>query len=189
MARILVVGLGNPGLAYDRTRHNMGFMAAEAYAREQGGRFRRTRYGLVAEVDQGWVLKPQTFMNRSGEAVGPFCRYFRVTADDVVVVADDLDLPLGTLRIRRSGSSGGHNGLKSIAQALGTDHFPRLRIGIARPEDGSAVIDWVLGRLVGDDWRRAQEAIQRSAQALQVLVGEGIDQAMSRFNGPVGGAE
>jgi PTH1 family peptidyl-tRNA hydrolase len=189
MARILIVGRRSPGLAYERTRHNMGFMAVDAYAQEQGGRFRRTRYGLVAEVDRGWILKPQTFMNRSGDAVRPFCRYFRVSPDDVVVVADDLDLPLGTLRLRRSGSSGGHNGLKSVAQSLGTEDFPRLRIGIARPDDGTPVIDWVLGRLAGDEWRTAQIAIHRSAEALDFLAQEGIDKAMSRFNGPITGRE
>ena len=189
MTGILIVGLGNPGIEYDRTRHNLGFMAADAYVAEHGGRYRRTRYGLTAAVENGWVLKPQTFMNRSGDAVGSFCHYFGWPVDRLVVVADDLDLPLGTIRLRRSGSSGGHNGLKSIAQALGTENFPRLRIGIARPPGSTDVIDWVLGRLAGEEWRVAQDAVARAVNALDCLARDGIEAAMSRFNGPAASSD
>lgn len=178
---MLLVGLGNPGLQYDRTRHNLGFMVADAYVAEHGARFRRTRFGLVAQVEHGWILKPQTFMNLSGQAVGPFCHFYRLTPSDIVVAADDLDLSLGTLRIRRSGSSGGHNGLKSIASALGTQEFARLRMGISRPPE--ATIDWVLGRFTKEEFKIAAEVIERAVNALDCLARDGIEAAMSRYNG------
>lgn len=183
MDRLLIVGLGNPGVQYDRTRHNFGFLAVEAYAAEHGGQFRRTRFGMVAETDQAFILKPATFMNLSGDAVGPFSRFYRIVPGGIVVACDDLDLPLGTLRIRRSGSSGGHNGLKSIAAALGTGEFVRLRLGISRPSEETPVIDWVLGRFSSEERVVVKEVVARAVQALASIVDDGVETAMSRFNG------
>lgn len=179
----MIVGLGNPGPRYSRTRHNLGFMTVEAFAAEHGGRFRRSRFGQVAELDFGWVLKPQTYMNRSGEAVGPFLRYHRMGPDSLVVVADDLDLPFGTLRIRRAGSSGGHNGLNSIIAALGTNAFGRVRLGISRPPAAIDVIDWVLMPFTEVEVHRLAEVIDRAVKALDTLCNDGIEAAMNRFNG------
>lgn len=178
---MVIVGLGNPGLQYERTRHNFGFMVIDAYAQKLHTKFRRTRFGLVAVFEGGWILKPVTYMNLSGDAVAPFCRFYRIKPSDIIVVADDLDLPLGTLRIRRSGSSGGHNGLKSIEAALATQQFARMRLGISRPKDST--IDWVLGRFSHDETATVQAMIERGVQALDCVLTEGIDKAMSQYNG------
>ena len=183
MAIRLIVGLGNPGSRYERTRHNLGFMAADAYVARHHDRFRRSRFGPVAEVNRVFVLKPQTYMNLSGEAVGPFCRFYRLDPAEIVVLVDDLDLPLGTIRLRASGSSGGHNGLKSIAQALGTEEFPRLRMGISRPPESISVIDWVLMRFSPSEQPLLAQVIDRAVDTLTTLVTDGIENAMSRHNG------
>ncbi|AEJ38411.1 peptidyl-tRNA hydrolase [Sulfobacillus acidophilus TPY] len=179
----LIVGLGNPGPDYVNTRHNVGFMVLDAYARHRGLRFRLGRYGYLADSDQGWLMKPMTFMNLSGDAVGPFVRRYRLTPDQVLVVHDDLDLPLGRIRIRAHGSSGGHNGIKSIIQALGTDRFPRMRLGISRPPASMPVIDWVLAPFSADERRVLQDTIARAVEALDGIGQEGLEWAMSRYNG------
>ncbi len=183
MGKHLIVGLGNPGPRYDRTRHNMGFMAVDAYAARLGARFARSRFGQVAEVPAGWLLKPETYMNLSGQAVAPFLQYYRLSPTDLLVVADDLDLPLGTLRLRRAGSSGGHNGLKSIIGSLGTEGFARLRMGISRPPEPLQVIDWVLMRFTAREMPLVTEVVDRAVEALETVVSEGLDRAMSQFNG------
>ncbi len=183
MERHLVVGLGNPGARYQRTRHNMGFMVVDAYASLQQLSFKEGRFGLVAEAPWGWLLKPQTFMNLSGQAVGPFMQYYRLRPDQIVVVADDLDLPLGSLRMRRTGSSGGHNGLKSIIAALGTEAFARMRLGISRPPAPISVIDWVLMRFSEKEMPLVETVVERATRALDTILAEGLDYAMSRFNG------
>lgn len=178
----LVVGLGNPGRAYQHTHHNLGFMVLDHYVQHHGLRFHKARERAhMAQDGPLYFLKPMTFMNVSGEAVAPFCRYHRIAAEEVVVVCDDLDLPPGALRIRPGGGSGGHNGLKSLIHTLGTDQFARLRIGIGRPtEPGMGPIDWVLARLPRDrDW---DQAIQSASEALVVVVREGLEAAMNRFN-------
>lgn len=183
MERHLVIGLGNPGTRYQRTRHNMGFMVVDAYADLQRLSFKEGRFGFVAEAPWGWLLKPQTFMNLSGQAVGPFMQYYRLRPDQIVVVADDLDLPLGSLRIRRTGSSGGHNGLKSIIAALGTEAFARMRLGISRPPAPISVIDWVLMRFSEQEMSSVETVVERATKALDAILAEGLDYAMSRFNG------
>lgn len=179
----LIVGLGNPGVRYANTRHNFGFMVLDALAERENLTFHRTRFGLVAAFGSGWLLKPQTFMNLSGNAVGPFCRYYRLEPSDLLVVSDDLDLPLGTLRLRRGGSSGGHNGLKSIIDVLGTDEFPRMRLGIDRPLESRPVIDWVLQRFPASDGDTVQSVIQRAGDALVEVREKGLEVAMTRYNG------
>lgn len=183
MDKQLIVGLGNPGIRYDRTRHNMGFMAVDAYAEALGTIFRKTRFGQVAETPWGWLLKPETFMNLSGQAVQPFLQYYRLKPTDMLVVADDLDLPLGTLRIRRSGSSGGHNGLKSIMALTGTESFPRLRLGISRPPAPVTVVDWVLMRFSEPEMGVVREVVERATDAMKAIVDRGLERAMSEYNG------
>lgn len=180
----LVVGLGNPGRAYQRTHHNLGFMVLDHYVQHLGLSFQKTRgQAQVAQAGSVHFLKPLTFMNLSGDAVGPFCHYHRIGADQLVVVCDDLDLPPCALRIRPGGGSGGHNGLKSLIHTLGTDQFARLRIGIGRPtEPGMGPIDWVLTRLPRDrDW---DQTIESASDALTAILGEGVEAAMNRFNHP-----
>ena len=179
----LVVGLGNPGRAYQRTHHNLGFMVLDHHVQHLGLRFQKTRdRAEVAEAGGVHFLKPLTFMNLSGEAVGPFCHDHRISVDELVVVCDDLDLPPRALRIRPGGGSGGHKGLKSLIHTLGTDQFARLRVGIGHPtEPGMGAIDWVLARLPKDqDW---DGAVAAASQALAVILDEGVEAAMNRFNG------
>lgn len=178
----LIVGLGNPGLDYAKTRHNVGFMTVDRLADDGGVGWSKTRYGLVCRYQDRFLLKPLTYMNRSGDAVAAMMQWHRWNTDQVMVVADDLDLPLGRIRIRVSGSSGGHNGLKSIIERLGTEAFLRLKIGIGRPPQDFRVIDWVLQRFSKDEWPVLEDALKRAQQALEVTLTEGVEPAMNRFN-------
>ena len=149
----LVVFLGNPGLRYEGTRHNAGFMTADALARKKNIRINRSRFrALTATCTMGsekvLLMKPQTYMNLSGEAVGQAARFYKIPADHVLVVSDDISLPIGGIRIRTKGSAGGHNGLKNIISVLGTEEFPRIRLGVgAPPHPDYEMMDWVLSAL------------------------------------------
>ncbi|MGE5551981.1 MAG: aminoacyl-tRNA hydrolase [Bacteroidota bacterium] len=181
----LLVGLGNPGARYAQTRHNAGFLVLQELARDEGVRFTRLEHGArVARVrmdDREVMLaKPQTYMNASGKAVAGLVGYYRVPLTNLVVVADDLDLPLGALRLRRSGGSGGHHGLDSIIAALGTKDFARLRLGLGRPPDDA--VDFVLGTPNAADNRKFMASVKRAAEALRVFVREGPEAAMNEFN-------
>jgi peptidyl-tRNA hydrolase, PTH1 family len=183
----LIVGLGNPGLSYRNTRHNVGFMAVEALASERG--IRIGARGFHARKGEGKIgaesvllLEPQTFMNLSGEAVREAARFHRVALDDILVICDDLNLPLGKLRLRRGGSDGGHKGLASITRQLGNQEFPRLRIGIDQPPDDMAAETYVLKRFAKADTPIIAEAIARAVECTLTWVYHGIDEAMNRFN-------
>lgn len=183
----LIVGLGNPGRAYRQTRHNVGFEVADELARRMGVKFRRS-WRFPAEMAEGTLegeevvlVKPRTFMNLSGEAVGPLARKKGIPAGDVIAIVDDLDLPLGRLRIRKSGGAGGHNGLKSLIAHLGTEEFPRVRIGIGRDAEGDAV-SHVLGRFRPEEEPVVREAVSRAADAVATALREGWDRAMNDFN-------
>ena len=184
----LIVGLGNPGGKYENTRHNVGFMVVDQLAAE--GRFSVTRvkhHALTASAEIGGqgalVMKPTTYMNLSGEAAGDAARFYKVAPDHVLVISDDVDLPLGKLRIRTGGSAGGHNGLKSIIQHLGSDQFPRLKVGVGgKPHPDYDMADWVLGKLQGEDKKVMDEAVKRAACAVECFLREGPQKAMNRFN-------
>ena len=184
----LIVFLGNPGLKYEGTRHNAGFMAADAMAREKNISINRARFkALTATVDIGgesvMLMKPQTFMNLSGEAVIQAVRFYKIPPEHVIVVSDEISLPIGKLRIRVKGSAGGHNGLKNIIAQLGTDAFPRIRIGVgAPPHPDYDMPDWVLGTFRGEDKTAMDDAAVRAAEACAVYIRDGADRAMSRFN-------
>ncbi|MEW6275519.1 MAG: aminoacyl-tRNA hydrolase [Bacillota bacterium] len=219
---MLVVGLGNPGSEYAKTRHNVGFMVVERLAAEfaagesctgsgavgagsagggaaapggpagtvrpAGGclRWRLRCRALVAE-GHFWgrkviLARPQTYMNNSGEAVAALLRWYGFGPAELLVICDDLDLPPGQIRIRKKGGDGGHRGLKSIIAALGTKEFPRLRIGIGRPEPEVDVVRWVLGRFNGWEAPVVDEGVARAVQAVRVILGEGIEKAMNLFN-------
>ena len=184
----LVVGLGNPGAKYENTRHNVGFMTADALADRNGEPIRRVKYhALTSEAVIGGqsvlLMKPTTFMNLSGQAVSEAARFYKIPADHVLIVSDDVDLPLGKLRIRKSGSAGGHNGLKNIIQLLGTDQFPRLKIGVGgKPHPDYNMADWVLGQFQGEDKKTIDDAVARAADAVECLLADGIDRAMNQYN-------
>lgn len=184
----LIVGLGNPGDKYDGTRHNAGFLAVDALADKGQFRISRVKFkALTAQAEVGGqgalVMKPTTYMNLSGEAVGEAARFYHIPPAQVLVISDDVDLPLGKLRIRTGGSAGGHNGLKSIIQHLGTDQFPRIKIGVGgKPHPDYDMADWVLGRLQGEDRMVLDEAAERAAEAAACLLKDGPQKAMNRFN-------
>lgn len=184
----LIVGLGNPGPRYEKTRHNIGFRAVERLAQKHGLTF--SKIEQRAQVASGTIVgrrvilaKPQTFMNLSGDSVAPLARFYKIEPDHILVVHDDLDLPLGTLRLRETGSSGGQNGLKHILQRLGTQDIPRVRLGIGRPPGRMDPVDYVLTPFKGDDEILAAEVQDRAAAAIETWLSEGIEMAMSRHNG------
>jgi PTH1 family peptidyl-tRNA hydrolase len=182
----LIVGLGNPGPEYSDTRHNLGFMVADELAHRHGVKFKRhakwkARAAKISDIGDGvWLAQPTTFMNLSGWAVREMASFHKLAPADVLVVVDDADLPLGRLRIRASGSAGGHNGLKSVIQELGTVDFPRLRIGVGRQAGG--LKNHVLGRFVAGEKAEIDAAVKRAADAAELFAKEDILTAMNRFN-------
>jgi peptidyl-tRNA hydrolase, PTH1 family len=186
----LIVGLGNPGRKYRDTRHNVGFAVVEALAGRHAGTFESApSEALLARLrtlgDGGTLLlKPLTMMNASGFAVSEVARYFRIAFDDILVVADDVNLPLGRLRARPGGSAGGHNGFRSIIEQLGTTGFARLRLGVGRGDPRRDLADYVLGGFDAVERPLAAEMIGRAADASELFVAEGIERVMNRFNAP-----
>ena len=181
----IVAVLGNPGPKYENTRHNAGFMAGAAAQERFGVKMDRLRHrALTARCEiagQGVLLmEPQTYMNLSGEAVGEAARFYKVPSEHVIVVSDEMALTPGSLRIRKSGSAGGHNGLKSIIAHLGTDQFPRIRLGIGEP--AHEPVDWVLGKFTGSDAEAIADACKRAAAAIECYISEGPDRAMTKYN-------
>jgi PTH1 family peptidyl-tRNA hydrolase len=205
----LVVGLGNVGAEYRASRHNMGFMVADRLA--EAHRIEWTRRRFRADVAPGELagervilLKPRTYMNLSGEAVGPAAGFFKIAPARVLVIHDDIDLPFGAVRVKARGGHGGHNGLRSIHEALGSDGYPRVRVGIGRPglgaagrgpaadeEDDRSVTDFVLSRFSRPEKAMLGEVIERGVRAVEAVVASGVLGAMNDFNGrpPVGGED
>lgn len=183
----LFVGLGNPGRRYRQNRHNIGFMVLDALAREMEISFSRHQSQAVLtdgrlEGARIYLAKPQTFMNLAGSSVGPLARFYRVPPSAVVIVFDDLDLPLGLIRLRGAGGSGGHRGMESILGALGTEAVPRLRLGIGRPPGRQDPADYVLEDFRDDEEDVVQAAIHRGAECLRSFVRDGLELAMTKFN-------
>ena len=184
---IIIVGLGNPGSQYARTRHNVGFWCVDRIASDHSIAFsRRHRAALVGEGEiEGHrvvLAKPRTFMNRSGQAVAYLLARYRVSPRELLVIYDDMDLPPGTIRLRPEGSSGAHNGIKSIIEAAGTQDFPRLRVGIGHPPEGTDPVEYVLGPMSEAEQQTADRAMERAAQAVVGVLTDGITAAMNRFN-------
>lgn len=183
----VVVGLGNPGTRYERTRHNVGFLVVDTLARKLDVHDWRTRFDaevVTADVDRHRLVlvKPMTYMNLSGTAVREVVHWYRVPLDHLLVVYDDVDLPFGRLRLRAGGGSGGHHGVESIVAALGSDRFARLRVGIGRPSDGRTVTAHVLSRFSPEEEQRLPNILDRASEAVLVWCRDGLAPAMNRFN-------
>ncbi len=182
----LIVGLGNPGSEYAKTRHNVGFMVIDRVVRRHGLTGRRTKFH--AEVTVGSIaatsimlIKPTTYMNRSGTSVSEVTRFYKIEPHDLLVVMDDTALPLGRIRIRSEGGHGGHNGLGDIERALGTTVYPRLRVGVDR-DDAIGQVDHVLGRFTAAEFERIEPALDNACDAVESWISDGIGQAMNRYN-------
>lgn len=184
----LIVGLGNPGLQYENTRHNTGFLALDAIAKQQNAAVTRLKFkGLCGDVVIGGVrcllLKPTTYMNNSGEAVVAAMQYYKIPIERVLVLYDDISLDPGRLRIRQKGSAGGHNGIKSIIELTGEDTFPRIKLGVGKkPHPDYNLADWVLSKFEPKDLLAVQEACAQAANAAALIAGGNIAEAMNRFS-------
>ena len=184
----LLVCLGNPGKEYANTRHNIGFLAADALEKRTGVKFNKLKYrALTGEVTLGGqrvlVVKPQTYMNLSGEAVKLAGGFYKIPPERILVLYDDVSLPLGKLRIRASGSAGGHNGIKNIIAHLGTDAFPRIKVGVGAPAQPDGMVDWVIGSFTASERKVVDAAIDKALDAAECLIAHGVSEAQNRYNG------
>ena len=192
--RYLVAGLGNPGQGFVSTRHNTGFMAVDRVARKAGESFRPEMHlearAMCARIFLGdgymVLIQPQTFMNRSGEALARLLENQKLGPDRLLVVADDIELDPGTIRLRSRGSSGGHNGLKSVSEVLGTEAFPRLRIGVGRPLENETATSHVLGQFTDKERVLMDRVLDRVAEQILTVGREGVEKAMNLYNGQIG---
>ncbi len=184
----IVVGLGNPGSKYQNTRHNIGFITADYIAEEKRVKLNKVKFRASYNIltiggEKCLLMKPNTFMNLSGDAVKEAASFYKIPADHIIVIFDDCSLPCGKLRIRQSGSAGGHNGIKSIISQLGTDKFPRIKIGVGeKPHPDYDMADWVLSTFSEQDKKLLKPAVEDAAKALEVFISEGPDRAMNRYN-------
>ncbi|MBR2895722.1 MAG: aminoacyl-tRNA hydrolase [Oscillospiraceae bacterium] len=184
----LLVCLGNPGKQYENTRHNIGFMAADELECREGVKVNKLRYrALTGEMRLGdqrvLVMKPQTYMNLSGEAVKLAGAFYKIPPERVLVISDDVSLPLGKLRIRGNGSAGGHNGLKNIIAHLGTDAFPRIKVGVGAPQHPEhEMVDWVIGNFTPAEKKVVADAVGRALDAALCLMEKGVSEAQNRYN-------
>lgn len=184
----IVAGLGNPGAKYEMTRHNAGFLAMDLLAITKNTDIKRLKHhALVADMQIGGkrclVMKPQTMMNNSGEAIGEAAKFYKIPPENVIIVYDDISLDVGQTRIRRKGSAGGHNGIKSIIAHLGSENFPRIKVGVGKkPTPEYDLVNWVLGRFPKEQEKDLKSALENSVSALELIVGGDIDKAMNLYN-------
>lgn len=184
----LIVGLGNPGREYELTRHNIGFMAIDELAKRWNISLNEQKFKGVfgagfVNGEKVILLKPLTYMNLSGESIRPLMDYYKIDVEDFVVMYDDLDIPVGKLRLRMKGSAGGHNGVKSTISHLGTQEFQRIRMGIDRPKNGMKVVDYVLGRFTSEEIPDVNHSIEKAADACEEWLNKPFLQIMNTFNG------
>ncbi len=184
----LIAGLGNPGPKYEYTRHNAGFLCIDLLAQQLGVKIDRIKFkSIVADVAiegrRCLLMKPQTFMNNSGEAVRDAANFYKIPPEHVIILFDDISLPPGKLRIRRKGSDGGHNGIKSIIYLLNSDQFPRVKLGVgAKPHPDYDLADWVLSPFQKDELPRMKEAMEKACEAVRLIVQDDMDHAMNLYN-------
>lgn len=182
-----IVGLGNPGRQYEKTRHNIGFMVLDELARRHNWTLNKSKFNGHYTVEQlagekVLIVEPQTYMNLSGECVRPLIDFYGIAPEDVLCVYDDLDLPAGRIRLREAGGHGGHNGIRSMIQHLGTKEFKRIRLGIGRPKGQMAVVDYVLGRFAADEESEVLKSIELAADACEAWLEKPFPQVMNAFN-------
>lgn len=184
----IIAGLGNPGGKYEMTRHNAGFLAMDLLAIEDDFDIKKLKHhALVADAEingkRCLVMKPQTMMNNSGEAVGEAARFYKIPPENVIIVYDDISLDVGQTRIRRKGSAGGHNGIKSIIAHLGSENFPRVKVGVGKkPNPEYDLVSWVLGRFPKEQEPELKSALENSTKAVRLIVNDEIDKAMNLYN-------
>lgn len=184
----IIAGLGNPRGKYEMTRHNAGFLAMDLLAIEDGFDIKKLKHhALVADAEingkRCLVMKPQTMMNNSGEAVGEAARFYKIPPENVIIVYDDISLDVGQTRIRRKGSAGGHNGIKSIIAHLGSENFPRVKVGVGKkPNPEYDLVSWVLGRFPKEQEPELKSALENSTKAVRLIVNDEIDKAMNLYN-------
>ena len=186
---MLIIGLGNPGKEYEHTPHNVGFMAVDKIASVNNFTFglSQKHKAMIAEGyiegEKVTLMKPLTYMNLSGNAVRSYVEYYKIDINDIIIIYDDMDLPIGKIRIRKSGSSGGHNGIKSIIANLQTENFKRIRIGIGRPADATGVIDFVLHNLSKEETKILSDTINLTPEMIETVTKKGFDCMMNIYNG------
>ena len=184
----LIVGLGNPGEKYENTRHNVGFQVVDELAERQNAPVQKLKFKALTNLltisgEKVLVMKPVTYMNLSGEAVRPAADFYKIPPERILVISDDTALDPGKLRIRQKGSAGGHNGLKNIIQHLGTDQFPRVRVGVGqKPHPDYDMADWVLSKFTPEEQKLLNEAYERAPGAVELMVSGRMDEAMNRYN-------
>lgn len=183
----LIVGLGNPESDYARTRHNMGFRVINELAKQYGIEIARKKFhseyeNAIIEGQKVILVKPQTFMNASGEAVIEFVNFYKIELDKIIIIYDDMDIEPGKIRIRKSGSPGSHNGMKSVVHFLNSENFPRIRVGIGKPKEDENVIEYVIGGIPEEDKKDLETGVNLAKEAVVELLKNGIDSAMNRFN-------
>lgn len=185
----IIVGLGNPGSQYDKTRHNVGFRVLDELAASLGVKINRSRFkALTATVTMGGekvlLMKPQTFMNASGLSVEPAAAFYKVPSDRILVIFDDVSLPIGKIRIRAEGSAGGHNGLKSLIQSLGKQNFPRIKVGVGeKPHPDYDLADWVLSKFTAKEEKDLAAAIENAVDAVPFFLKNGTEKTAAKYNG------
>ena len=183
----LIVGLGNPGEKYEKTRHNMGFLTVDLLAEKLGVKLNKVKFKAAYNTaefagERCLIMKPQTYMNLSGEAVREAAQFYKIPADHVLVIYDDISLPVGKLRVRPTGSAGGHNGIKNIIAHLGTQDFPRVKIGTGAPADSDGMIDWVIGVPSQAERKILVEMFEKAIEASECIIEKGCQKAMNSFN-------
>ncbi|MEE0947061.1 MAG: aminoacyl-tRNA hydrolase [Acutalibacteraceae bacterium] len=185
---MLLVGLGNPGVNYENTRHNAGFCVIDAFNEKHGVTLSKNKFCAIfgeanIEGKRILVVKPQTYMNNSGEAVSAIARFYKIPMEKILVVSDDISLPPGKMRIRTKGSAGGQNGLKNIIEHLSSEEFARIKMGVGdRPDKSSDLVNWVLGKMSQEDKKLFDSAVENAVKAIETILRDGIDKAMNRYS-------
>lgn len=183
----LIVGLGNPENEYARTRHNMGFDTVNIIANKYKIEMNRTKFNAIygsgtINNEKVILVKPQTYMNLSGTAVREFVKFYKLEKEEIIIIYDDMDIETGIMKIRKKGGAGTHNGMKSVVQELGTEEFPRVRIGIGTPEHKNDAINYVIGHIPDEEYEILQTGVKKASEAVEEIIKNGIDIAMNKYN-------